>query len=331
MTPAAKRKAALFLMQLGPHAAAQLLSAVHAETATEIVAEMALINATGKQDPQTAQETVRGFCTLLRGDEADWGMGFIKQMLDSALGAGQSERAFQKVRDSLDQLDPFGDIRPANVHEIAAALEGEPPQVAAVVLSELPEKSSRELLGLLDESMRNEAVRGMAGATSVPPDTKVRVANGIRRRLEDLRTRGGEEGDARQKQIRKAAVLLRGLGKDAREAMLQSIREHDAETAALLQTMMIVWEDLPLIADRSLQEVLRQADVRRLALALVGSDAATDNKIKQNMSEGAREALFEESELLARPKQREVEEARELLLTDFRELNEAGMLEFEGE
>jgi len=331
VTPAAKRKAALFLMQLGPDAAAQLLSAVHAEMATEIVAEMALINATGKEDPQTAQETVRGFCTLLRGDEADWGLGFIRQMLDRALGAGESERAFQKVRSSLDQLDPFGDIRTANVYEMATALEGEPPQVAAVVLSELPEKSSRELLGLLDEQTRNDAVRGMAGATRISPDAKVHVANGLRRRLQEIRMRGGEEGDARQKQIRKAAVLLRGLGKEVREKTLQSIREHDEETAGLLQKMMIVWEDLPLIGDRSLQEVLREVDVRKLALALVNSDQAVADKIKMNMSEGARQTVYEESELLSRPKQREITEARELILTDFRELNEAGMLEFEGE
>ena len=119
-----------------------------------------------------------------------------------------------------------------------------------------------------------------------------------------------------------AAEVLAGAGHNVTVVESRPDRLADIEDALDVRTLQ---------GNCTYAEVLRQADVRRLALALVGSDAATDNKIKQNMSEGAREALFEESELLARPKQREVEQARELLLTDFRELNEAGMLEFEGE
>jgi flagellar motor switch protein FliG len=331
LTPAGRRKAALFLMQIGPEAAAKLLSAVGREIATEIVSEIALLNATGKADRQQAEDTVRGFYTLLRGEESDWGLGFIKQVLGSALGPDDSERAFKQVKDSLDQYDPFGDIRTANVYEIVEALEGEPAQLVAVVLSELPERSSRELLSLLDEEMSNKAICGMAGATLVPAATKVRVANGIRRRLEEIRMRGGEGGNVRERQIRKAAVLLRGLGKELRQKMLKAIGEHDPDTGALVQKMIVIWEDIPIIGDRSLQEVLRQVDLRQLAVAMYNCDQRIGNKIKKNMSEGARATVYEESELMTAPKAREIREAREAILQELRSLNEAGLLDFEGE
>jgi hypothetical protein len=49
------------------------------------------------------------------------------------------------------------------------------------------------------------------------------------------------------------------------------------------------------------------------------------------MSESGRNMVYEESLLLSSPKAKEITEARDLILQDLRELNEAGMLDFEGE
>jgi flagellar motor switch protein FliG len=111
--------------------------------------------------------------------------------------------------------------------------------------------------------------------------------------------------------------------------MIAGIKEQDPETGALVMKMMVVWEDMPIIGDRALQEALRASDPRKLALAMLHADQRIADKIKMNLSETGRNMVYEESLLLNNPKPKAITEARELLLQDLRELNDAGMLEFE--
>jgi len=253
-------------------------------------------------------------------------------MLESALGHDRSTKAFEKVKVQLDYRDPFAAIRSSNLYELAAVLESEPSQVISLVLAELPAKESANLLTLMEDEQRNEIIRGMAGATNVSIGAKVRVASIIKERLQQLRNSGGAaEGNARETQIRKISVLLRALPIETRDEMINSIKEQDAETGGLVMKMMVTWEDLPIIESRALQEALRGADPGKLAMAMVNADQKTSDKIKQNMSESGRNMLYEESLLITAAKKKDIEEGRELLLNDLRELNEAGMLDFEAE
>jgi flagellar motor switch protein FliG len=111
--------------------------------------------------------------------------------------------------------------------------------------------------------------------------------------------------------------------------MIASIKQQDPDTGALVMKMMVVWEDLPVLNDRALQEALRASDPRKLALAMVNVENRVADKIKMNLSETGRNMVYEESMLLNNPKPKAIVEARDLLLQDLRELNEAGMLEFE--
>lgn len=326
------KKAAMLLMSLDPNSASELLSVVKPETATEIATEMAYLNGSGAEEVDIhSHDIIQEFSTLLTG-ESDWGLGFVKQMLESALGPDRSGEAFEQVKHRLDYRDPFVAIRNAKLSDVAAALEGEPPQVMALVLAELPAKASTELLELLDDAQRNEAIAGMAGATNVSVEAKIRVANTIKNRMQEIkRSGGGGNTGAKEQQIRKVSVLVRGLNKDVRDRMIASIREQDKETGDLVMKMMVTWEDIRIVGQQALQEALRSADLRKLALAMVDAETVITDRVKQNMSESARNMLYEESLLISRPKKKDIEESREMILSDLRELNEAGMLEFEGE
>jgi flagellar motor switch protein FliG len=325
------KKAALLLMTLDPASASELLTVVSPEVATEIATEIAYLNSANKEESdQLSHNIIQEFCTLLTGSESDWGLGFVKQMLESAMGPDRSTKAFEEVKHRLDFRDPFAEVRGTKLAELAAALEGEPPQVISLVLAELPAKSGSELLGYFDDEMRNDIIRGMAGATNVSAEAKLHVAKKIKDRISEMRMAGGSaEGNDRETQIRKVSVLLRTLPRQTRDNMVASIKEQDPETGALVMKMMVTWEDLIIIEARALQEALRSSDPRKLALAMVGVDQRTADKIKMNMSETGRNMLYEESLLISHPKKKEITEARDLLLADLRELNEAGMLEFE--
>jgi flagellar motor switch protein FliG len=89
---------------------------------------------------------------------------------------------------------------------------------------------------------------------------------------------------------------------------------------------MITWEDIPSIADRSLQEALRTVESSKLAVALYGADEEIVQKIRSNISERAAAMLDEEISLMQEPLEKEILDAREEVVNPLRDANESGTL-----
>lgn len=325
------RRAALLLKTLDPQTAGELLKGAPSSVVTEIAAELALLDAPGTQRGHADRDTVNEFASLIRGAAGAQGAGaFVERMLDSAVGREQSRQVLGRVRSLLEERDPFLAVRSADVARLARALAGESGRVAALVLMELPAEKSSALLPLLDESIRSQAVWGMMTEGEAATETRSRVAAIVRRRLEELGTAddAGPGKERRSKQLRKVALLLRGLETSARDGLLEAMSEQDADTAGTVRNLMVVWEDIPAIRDRSLQEVLRSINSKSLALALVGADSEVVSKIRTNISARAGAMLDEEATLLSEPKDEDVQAAREEVLAGLRELNQKGELRF---
>jgi flagellar motor switch protein FliG len=194
-----------------------------------------------------------------------------------------------------------------------------------MVLGELTSKRSAEVLSAMDRKLQVETVRVMTSGQEAGVEIRRRVADLVMSRLKSP----GAQQQARQgQQLRKVARLLRTLGGDLRTAIVKAVGESDPASAKSVQEAMVTWDDIVSIADRSLQEALRSTESRRLAMALIGAEAAIVSKIRACMSERAAATLDEESSLLSSPKQEDVQKARDAFLSDLRELNANNMLSF---
>lgn len=324
------RKAALLLMGLEPTTAAELLKAADPNLVTRIAAELAYLEASGAAAGQAASEPVRQFAEKLRQRAGrPSGSRFLHRMLEGALGAERTRQVLEQISAMVDQRDPFLPVRSAAPEQLADALRGESPQVAALVLGELPPKVSAKLLPLLDGKVRAEAVRGMTSDQRVAPEARMRVATVVRKRL--TASQGTEVADqgGRDRQLRKVAVLLRDLNSELRNALIQAIGESDRDTSLEVQRLMVVWEDITIVSDRSLQEALRAVDSRKLAVAMMDAQEATVQKLRGNMSERQAAMLDEEISLLAKPKQEDIDQARNEFLDALRDLAANNYLTFE--
>ncbi len=329
MAAVGARKAAMLLMGLDPASAAELLKAARPDVVTEIVAEVAYLDASGYRKTAASGDSAREFFGMIKksrgGAVASSGENFIKHLLETTLGRDKARDVIGRLGDMVQVRDPFLAVRSVEVGDLAKALHGESPQVAALVLAELPAKKSADLLALLDEKVRLEALRGMAGGEEASPDVRKRVADLV---LTRLKAPGVKAAGKKDQQLRKVAVLLRSLGGDMRNNLLKAIVASDKGTGESIQRMMVTWEDIISIADRSLQEALRGVESKKLALALIGADKAIVQKLRSNMSERASQMLDEETSLLSSPKPEEIAKAREDFLQDLRELNVNNMLSF---
>jgi flagellar motor switch protein FliG len=326
-----KQKAAMLLMSLDAATAAELLKGIDPQMVQELAVELAYLDTAGYHSGKQSLELARQFYNSLQAKEGGFHLNsFLKEMLRSTVGSDKAEQIQTKIRDLLHQRDPFIPIRSVDSRTLASALESEHPQAAAVVLSELPAKKGSEVLGFLGEGIRISAIRRMTSCDAVATEAKARIAEMVWKRIEA--TKRSDTGTAIQvrpeQSLRKVAVMLRSLGKELRDGLLGALRGKDDKAGEMVANLMIVWEDIPQIADRSLQEALRGIEARKLALALHKADEAITGKIRSNISERAGATVDEETSLMSAPKKKDIEDAREEIVRILREMNEKGDLSF---
>jgi flagellar motor switch protein FliG len=325
-----KQKAAMLLTTLDAVTAAELLKGVNPDAVKELAVELAYMDAAGLRDSRATAEVARQFCDSLQPKAGFHLKSFLDTMLKKTVGAEKAEQIQTQIENLLQKRDPFMSIRSADTQTLVSILKKEHPQAAAVVLSELPPKKSSEVLSLLEEGVRLSAVSRMTSSGAVTVEAKRRIAEMIGKHLETYTAspEGAAEQVAGEKPLRKVAVILRNLKKELRDGLIGAIQEKDSEAGEKVVNLMVVWEDIPEVADRSLQEALRGIDSAKLALALVKADEVIVKKIRSNISERAAATIDEETSLMKAPKKDDIEQAREDIVKILRQMNEKGELNF---
>jgi flagellar motor switch protein FliG len=328
-------KAAILLMSLDATTASELLKGLPPDTVTNIAVELAYLDATGFRAREHSFAVAKDFCDTLKKNTGGTQIKkFLGKMLESSVGAKKAGEIQLQMDDMVKKRDPFIQIRSASTEKLAYALQGEHPQAAALVLSELSPKKSTEVLGLLSSDLQQKAVRRMTNPEYISPETKLRIASLILKRIEPAPAGAPAQRDAAisqvetQKAQRKLAILLRGLAKELRDGLIGSIKQNNEEAAQMVGSLMVTWEDIPAIQDRPLQESLRSIESQKLAKGLIGADAKIVKKIRANISERAASLLDEETSLLSSPKKEDIQAARDEIVMTLRQMNEEGKLAF---
>lgn len=325
-----KQKAALLLVSLDVATATELLKGVDPKLVQELAAELTYLDAAGYDTTKQSSDVVRQFFSSLKSEPAFHLKSFVNEMLNNTVGQEKAQQIQAEIQELLHKRDPFIAIRSADQQMLAAVLENERPQAVAVVLSELPAKKSSAIISLLGEGMRVSAITRMTGVDTVTAEARVRIAETVGTGLEALiAARGASASQPQAEQsLRKVAVILRNLDKEVRDGVLVAMQEKDAQVGEKVTSLMIVWDDIPQVADRSLQEALRGVDGRQLALALHKAEDAITQKIRANISERAAAQVDEETSLMSAPKKEDIKQAREKIVGALREMNSKGELRF---
>jgi flagellar motor switch protein FliG len=325
-----KQKAAMLLMGLDAAVAAELVKGLDQKMVQELAVELAYLDASGFKSGGQSTKIVQQFHDSLQADQAFHINGFLNEMLRSTVGDESAGQIRTQIQDLLCNRDPFVFISSINAQTIASVLENKHPQTTAVVLSGLPTKKSSEVLDFLDGGVRISAIGRMSSCKAMTAETRTEIAETVCRCLEAIAV-GGTDKDLpswTEQSLRKVAVILRNLGREIRDGLLGAIQRKDSRVGDIVADLMIVWEDIPYIADSSLQEALRRIDIRKLALALVKADDRLIRKIRSNISKLVTTMLDEELLLMSASKEKDVEEAREEIVHILREMNEKGELAF---
>jgi flagellar motor switch protein FliG len=130
--------------------------------------------------------------------------------------------------------------------------------------------------------------------------------------------------------IKTAAEIINRLGGSVETAVLDYIREADAELAQKIVDNLFTFDDLQKIDDRGVQALLREVQSESLVVALKGSTPEMREKVFRCMSTRAAETLREDLEARGPVRVSEVEAEQKEILKIVRRLVDEGQIVLTG-
>ncbi|MEQ1661413.1 MAG: FliG C-terminal domain-containing protein [Thiobacillus sp.] len=172
--------------------------------------------------------------------------------------------------------------------EIAGLLDGQPPQLIAVVAAQLPRDLAAAVLELFTGTVRADVLVSLAQSEAPSPD--------MLRDLEDWLAQLDEatpmQGEAA------VTTLLSHMSKGAAQASLLRLDTTDAPLASRLRAAQLRFEDLARLPLEGRKTFLRNVSARTLLHALKGSDTQVLNALVGAMSATAATRLRDDLDTL---------------------------------
>jgi flagellar motor switch protein FliG len=315
-----RQKAAILCMVLGAETAAQLQKGLSPEESEAIGVEIARLRAV---ESSLAEDVLKEWMELLTVADsiAHGGLEYAQRMLERAYGPPQAASILKRIQTQLADTAGLHRLRSADPAQLSTMLRNEHPQTIALILAHLNPGQTATVLKELTTDLGSEVVYRMATMAKVSPDMLQLIERSIW--TEDMETQQGLSTSGGPQAV---ASILALVPSSSEKILLEGVSLRDAALAQQIRDLMFVFEDVATLDDKSIQRLLREVEIKTLALALKGASDALTKKIMGGMSSRAVGSLQEEIENLGPQKKRDIEKAQSTIVQAIRTLEESGEL-----
>ena len=313
------QKAAILCMVLGSESASLITQKLGVEEVEQISFEIARMDRVSSE--ATEAVLAEWLEVMLAADSiAAGGIEFAREVLERAFGAQKSQGMLKRIQAQISETAGLHRLRNADPQQLGNMLRGEHPQTVALILAHLEAQHTASVLKELDPIFGSEVVLRMARMEKVSPDMLVLIERSILTETDlgpaqSLTTSGGPAV---------VAEVLNLVAPSLEKAIMRGVEDKDPALCEQIRNLMFVFEDVVSLDERSLQRLLREIDVKELALALKSASNEVKNKIMGGMSQRASSALKEEMEMLGPARKRDIESAQTAIVAMIRKLEDAG-------
>jgi flagellar motor switch protein FliG len=311
-------RAAILLLSLGEQDAAAVLKHMGPKEVQKVGSAMATLSNVSKDQ---VAAVLQDFVSTVE-NQTNLGVGsedYIRKVLVSALGEDKAGGVIDRILlgrntkglEALKWMDP---------RAVAEIIRLEHPQIIAIVLSYLEADQSAEVLSHLPERTRPDLLMRIASLDGIQPSALHELDEILEKQFSgNNNVKSSSVGG-----VKAAANILNFVDSSQEGAIMDTIKELDAEVGQKIQDLMFVFDNLIDVDDRGIQALLREVSSDSLLLALKGSDEGIKEKIFKNMSKRAAEMLRDDLEAKGPVKLSEVEGAQKEILAIARRMSEAG-------
>ncbi|MDH3645519.1 MAG: flagellar motor switch protein FliG [Gammaproteobacteria bacterium] len=314
------QRAAIFLMSLKEQEAAEILRHMSTDEVQRVGTAMTTLARVSRMQ---LGEVISEFNDHV-GERTSLGVGadeYVRRLLTNALGAKRATSLLDRILQRADgnKLEALEWMETSAIQEM---IDGEHPQIIAIVLAHLNGERAAEILNSFDETLRHEVFVRIATLDDIQ-EAALKELDAVMSQHAEPGV-GGKSSSVGGLQV--AADILASLGSDTEEKVIEFVNETDGEMGEMIQDLMFSFEMLLQLDDRGMQTLLREISSEILTVALKGADQEIADKIFSNMSKRAAEMLKDDLEVRGPMRLSEVETAQKEIIGVAKRLGDEGTI-----
>jgi flagellar motor switch protein FliG len=316
------QKLAALLVMLGPESATQVLKHMEPHELEAVSMEMSKLTLISQElQAEILQEFTE--VAVQAGTSVAGGVNFTKNVLEKSVGLFRSSDILSRIAPSAAPMPSMQQFIEMDTGQLCNMLKQEQPQTIALVASYLPSDKISSLLMLLRPDMRDHVVERLALLGPTPVEVVERIVNLLSQKSGVKTNRLVSQTGG----VKTAAEVLNSLEKNLSNTVLSELEKRNPELGLAIRQKMFTFEDLASLDAMSLQKVLREVDLRDLALAFKNASGKVKAKLLACISKRAAETVNEESSFLGPVKKKDVEAAQQRIIESVRKLEGEGELD----
>jgi flagellar motor switch protein FliG len=312
--------AAILLMSIGEEQAAEVfrhLAPKEVQRLGETITKMKAVPRERVEQVMAKFSAVAaGQHTLVPDNDA-----YVSSVLRRALGDDRARLLLDRIVQGSD-VAGLETLKWMDAGAVAELLRNEHPQIVAAILVHLDPEQASAVLKAFTERHRNDVLIRIATLDGIQP-IALQDLNDV---LNKVLAGGDKVKRASLGGVKTAAEIINRMGSSIETAVLDYIREADADLAQKIQDNMFTFDDLAKLDDKGVQSLLKEVQSESLVIALKGATPELRDRIFKNMSSRAAETLREDLDSRGPVRVSEVESEQKEMLKTVRRLVDEGQI-----
>lgn len=316
------QKLAALLVMLGQEGAAQVLKNMDEREMELVCAEMPKMTVLSQElQAEILKEftgvAIRAATSILGGVE------YTQGTLEKAVGLFRASNIMGRTSPSRAPVSAMKQIADLEARQIYNLIKMEQPQTITLVVSYLGADKAAQLLTMLRPELRQDVIERLATLAPTPVEVVEKVIEVLNAKLGGRPTRALNQTGG----LKSAASLLNSLDKNLAKSLIISIEEHDHDLGAAIRQKMFTFEDIVSLDKQAIQKILREVDMRDLAVALKTASEQLRQLLLGSISKRAAESVKEEMSFMGPLKMKDIEAAQMRIIEVLRRLEAEGEVE----
>ena len=313
-------RAAVLMMLVGEEEAAAILQKLDPEEVRDLGKAMFAVADVSEQD---VERVLDDFTARARERTA---IGFdprpkIETMMTRALGPDKADSVLARITppeaactiDLLDWLD---------AGEIAALIENEHPQIAAVLIANLDSWIAAQVLETLPEAVQPDILHRIAKLEPITAEAVETLKAMLSKRANGAQSAAGLQLGG----TKEAAKIMQSARKATEARVMPKLAKIDKDVARAIEEAMFVFDNLLELDDKNLGVLIRNIDSDNLVRALKGVEEPVRERFLGCMSSRAADGIRDEMEARGPMRLSEVLEAQKIVIGIARGLAKDGTI-----
>ena len=314
------QRAAVLMLLLGEEQAASIIRYMDPKEVQALGAAMVSV---GDISQEAVNEVLDDFISTFK-KQTSLGLGtsdYVESVLRTALGEDKAASVLGRINPTSASKG-LEILRWMDARAIAEMVQGEHPQVVAIILSVLENAVAADVLSFLPADARPEIVERVARLETVQPAAMEELEAIMRKQFASRSSSASSSFGG----VKAAAKIMNLTKVDMESMIMKGVESLDADLAQAIQDNMLTFADLGSVDNRAIQTLLRNIEPDLLMVALKGADEIVRDKFMSNMSERARAVFLDDMEAKGPMRLSDVEDAQKKIMRQARKLSEAGEL-----